>query len=1442
MPRIVGPWFAGTFDNDRAAARAAVDALNLVFPTVEKVQGVRRTFQRAILEFCRDAALHETVKTLSDERAVSTDDAEATYGRVVATTLSVVGSLINELSANDQAKEEIIYEELFSDSKLWAFAHHSDAGVRRSVHKLVLTCLEKHPSLVEDNAKAVSDAYVYKSLQSDQTGSATEFMQTLKTLTTLLPLLWTDAYSGKKPALSRLRHSLKQGSQSGSSSFWKSLDEMLRKLPKQVMPTTPDGIMDLLSAARTGVSKRDERLNASSAWSTYFTFADMVTSDLEDTEAESILDAHVMPAVRQYLNPVPETADWSIAGTKAASIVAKAATVRKLGPLIYREWPSFVDKVLDTAKMSQPEQSKDYDRSQRAVAADGERLADLQRELHAASLNTLQNLTQTFAQADAKLLSECVSLLMARSGKPWGSAAIIGQLLRTSPNHFLADEHVCNCLRRFLQDDVPRIIFSPSSRYLITCLYATKNEPWFSQVFSGVLNGVLNANEPSESKLNVLRTIFTNDTPADAVKTAREAPNLQDFVTNSFNTSSFEIATTLFAELMKVEAVTTTTVDTVLCTLTASLSETDRSVAGLSAFELLVYTSNDTVKAFMARPDGPGEQLLPSVLRLEQSPDDRVAEKATVLSASLSSVVGETSFDARYSILLQQLERVSIESLPIDAVHDLTARILGPVDTLANAADVLPSLQLWLSSLRTTMKAPKPSLALLSPLGGAVHLVHAEVNEASHEVLYDSEGFSQALRIGIYVSRLLSTTDLMHKLNEQHGLIAALLYICTLLAEDNLSISGANGLWKKDSRLESEAAVLEFINEANDVLGVYWGTLGPNLRNSRSREHSSFFAALEQLQDDQPASAALSYYAALSSARAHAFIFDIRGFTAEQVKTSEELLKRWRTAKQPIPLVSCIAGFGQCLSGTSTLTRFCNELVAELTELDLAEDEYKGLELLVLLNAIFHTQEDAVTSVAKQRLIFLVKHMLPWLEGNCAVVVKGEVCKSLITLLPALHDMYGEHWEQVLSFLVSYWTTVTKSDGGGTPDEEGILLTNASLKLLGTLKKLTTSVEPNDDLVDAMKDKQEQIRAGLLLLLISANGISDDTHQPLMITYELLARHIASLPYKAYGELEDLYPLIYAPSRPIEQAAFDLLHKQIPAAQEEISLEAALDNKTAQLPDELLSLIVEAPTLDSLAEAPFDRAMPLSLQGYLYSWRLVFDHFDGSSHRVRSDYIEQLKDGAYLSGLLSFTFDFLGHSRGRPVDASKFDLQEYVADTEPTPEKDVQWLLCHLYYLTLTHLPSLVKSYYLNIRSRQTLLAVEAWTAKYISPLIIAASLQAVEEWSDKSVKEDPEYEKMSVRVGLKSREINVSYIVDEQTMAIRVVLPEAYPLASAEVISVSRVAVKEEKWQSWLRNCQGVITFSVSLHKSSHRRANLLTASRRTAASLTASPPGART
>lgn len=104
------------------------------------------------------------------------------------------------------------------------------------------------------------------------------------------------------------------------------------------------------------------------------------------------------------------------------------------------------------------------------------------------------------------------------------------------------------------------------------------------------------------------------------------------------------------------------------------------------------------------------------------------------------------------------------------------------------------------------------------------------------------------------------------------------------------------------------------------------------------------------------------------------------------------------------------------------------------------------------------------------------------------------------------------------------------------------------------------------------------------------------------------------------------------------------------------------------------------------------------------------------SFKVKNEYIDHIKEGDYLSGLLNFTFDFLGHARSKPVDVSKLDVTSYNPDIEP-PRRDTQWLLTHLYFLCLCHVPSLTKSWWIDCRSRPIVTTLEPWTEKYVSKL-----------------------------------------------------------------------------------------------------------------------------
>jgi hypothetical protein len=224
---------------------------------------------------------------------------------------------------------------------------------------------------------------------------------------------------------------------------------------------------------------------------------------------------------------------------------------------------------------------------------------------------------------------------------------------------------------------------------------------------------------------------------------------------------------------------------------------------------------------------------------------------------------------------------------------------------------------------------------------------------------------------------------------------------------------------------------------------------------------------------------------------------------------------------------------------------------------------------------------------------------------------------------------------------------------------------------------------------------------------------------------------------------------------------------------------------------------------------------PPPVRSYLLSWLLVFDAFKAASLKVRNDYTANLKSNSCLDPLLRFMFDVLGHSVNRPLnlDRAKFDDQHIrsynVEEAESeTSERDMQWLLVHIFYLTLKYAPGLFKTWFLDCPSKPIKLAVEPWMTKYFSPLIIDETLSDVKQWAEEQAPPEEDEKELNVAIWKKGREILAGYEVDEQDATMCIKVPAGYPLESVTVTTRNRVAIDEKKWQSWLMIIQGVITF----------------------------------
>lgn len=225
---------------------------------------------------------------------------------------------------------------------------------------------------------------------------------------------------------------------------------------------------------------------------------------------------------------------------------------------------------------------------------------------------------------------------------------------------------------------------------------------------------------------------------------------------------------------------------------------------------------------------------------------------------------------------------------------------------------------------------------------------------------------------------------------------------------------------------------------------------------------------------------------------------------------------------------------------------------------------------------------------------------------------------------------------------------------------------------------------------------------------------------------------------------------------------------------------------------------------------------PPSIRSYLLSWKLIFDAYSTSSYKIRNDFSEHLKSEGQVAPLLNFMFDVLGHSAAHPVKIEQltmtndpireFDIK--VADSEPG-EKGMQWLLVHIYYLVLKYIPGLFRSWYLDLRSKQTKLAVEPWTAKYFSPIIVDDALSQVQEWTDSAESNSTDEERLTIKISKTAKEVTAGYEIDDAQAAMVMKFPASFPIEGITVTGPRRVAVSEKKWKSWIMITQGVITFA---------------------------------
>jgi len=1415
LPSFVGPWLAGTFDRDKRALKAASDGLAAFLQTKEKEEAFWKAVQTRALEFATEA-IKETPDTLSDERSTTKQDSDAKYHRVVGASLSLALNLMRR--GDITALQDGLSNYLEVDS-LWALPKADDAFVRRVFYQFLNTLLETMPDRLESRLQQIGKALVADSMKRGQPSSAIDLLKVLTTLTKRYPQVWGT----QKHPLQRLQQFVAQGSQGGAEEYWQSLDQLLQVLPEKA--PSPEVVSTFLGSMRKGIADRLE--TRSGRYQAFRSYALVFRLFLHQLPlSTTFLEDNLSGLTRQYLHPTPDSllpssqrpeslADaWMAIAPHSDDETRRAVT---------EEWHKLGGALLSRMSNSLPEVSEGYRKSQEAIGSEGERWFALAANVLSRKDAEQTPLCEAITRTSADVLRGALDLLTRRNFKPFGAAAVIRSAIRHCPQ-LCADNDLLASLYPPDQPEVYGIIVgSPSLPYLVSGLDSISkgSRSQFEKIWVSLVEAALRLPDRS-STISSVRVLIEISSVATY---ARQLAALQTFfvtVWKEYADGGNQLGLRDLCEAtLSYDALTEKSADAVATDIVASLEESETTNSAIVALELVLKKQPE----LLPTNDDLHVRLVTILLALTELSDARLSEKAKSLRLLLDEKPSRQNPVTK--ILEKHLGEASPSSLEVDTLvqQALTALKSGSVP----AEDVFPSSTAWLDELSPFLtQAPAASLSLTSSMGGAYFLVQGNPNAKPPIPSRDSIGRSIPARMALFTAKLLSAGVQLSSVPPEFRLeLVYLLCLTESIAADQLSAAQAEGLWAGGPESESDvqefldlksAAVRAIIQDCGDWKD--WDMSGDSL--------------VERLINFMLHEAIGLSPAAFYAAKSLSSIFQtlIQAHDGAPTRLEDWLLKLGIMKAAPntgLITAAFLTGFGEALASSKVTATLCARLISEMPGFAGVSDRFpRALPSLVLLNLCMDVYEAGAVPVETRKQVLALQQVTRWADSpeELGYQAATETCKAIARLLPGTKDTYGPYWEQAIKYCIWLWNKAAQDR-----PKERMPYIYASVKLMQALHAVE---EPNDDLEEALASHREAETSALIALVGTPQEGTGSL--PSQLVDALLARAVTKIPNVQLADLGDIYEAVASESREIQRAAFGLLHRALPAAQDDINLAVVMDKKgmpsycvlmkkhtmltsvAANLPDELLSLLLNAPDPDDYTDEDLAQ-FPVAIRSYLLAWHLVFDAYSKASFRVRNDYTDNLKSGKHLDPLLRFLVDVLGHALARALDLDREGftaehIRSYsidLADSEPA-ERDMNWLLIHLFYLILKYIPGLFKMWYLNCPSKQTKNTIQSWMERFFSPLIIADALDEVVEWSSSQEAGDGDTEEVIVKVSKTSREITAGYPVDDDAATISLHVPKSYPLDPVDVVSVKRVAVKEEKWQSWLKATKAVIMFGVSV------------------------------
>ncbi|TFY58014.1 hypothetical protein EVJ58_g6676 [Rhodofomes roseus] len=483
------------------------------------------------------------------------------------------------------------------------------------------------------------------------------------------------------------------------------------------------------------------------------------------------------------------------------------------------------------------------------------------------------------------------------------------------------------------------------------------------------------------------------------------------------------------------------------------------------------------------------------------------------------------------------------------------------------------------------------------------------------------------------------------------------------------------------------------------------------------------------------------------------------------------------------------------------LDRYRNELAAGLFGVPASKANTQGLWLLRRLAAIAPDPDSDIVFMLQPRAVNLMKTCQQWITSDEDIDedVESEMTLIFLHLAPILQNVPGAHWDLIFDVMEN------NLESSSLTEQTSLVVLSRTLRLFIAIQDLAST---NKVLREVWQDRENTCLT-LVRDLVSVKLESEQISAPLSACRELALQIVQDLPESLIDQttISKMCHIIEDIAVGVQKMAYRLLHEAARKYTEHMVIEAAVESEEPmkiELPLELVQILQRDLSAEENTGFEYQHS-----SGYFLAWMLAFDHFANASLKVKSAYIEQLRDlGLVGEHLLPNIFATLGLYGGiaKPFKLDIWFIEELYLDSYSGDSAlSVGLLAAHLYYRALLIVPSLIRNWLSECRDRQLLNRVSTYTAAHFSPAIIRTELAQVKDPDAAAEFTD---ENLTIKVANAVNEVTASYAVDEYLLGLTVKLPSDYPLHGIEIRDNKPVGVPEDRWRAWMLGIQQIISY----------------------------------